>query len=56
MPFKIRKRAATPNFSSDPADPSYEHPTPKRVRVKQLRRDGHSPKFIKQETGVPRST
>ncbi len=50
-----RKRISTPVFSSDPAEGS-EWPTPKRTRVKQMKKLGYTGNEIRQETGVPRST
>ena len=54
-----RKRKPTPTFSSDPPAPDpdkvtgpLEHPTPKRIRVKQMRIDGKSLEEIKEATGV----
>lgn len=51
-----RKRALTPTFSSDPIAPGYEHPTPKRVKVQQLDREGYSRAEIRKLTYVPERT
>ena len=52
-----RKRKTFIEFSSDPPVPDdavgpAEHPTPKRIRVKQMRLDGKSLEDIKEAIGV----
>ena len=56
MAPKKRQRITTPEFSSDPIDPTGEHHTPKRVRVKQARIDGKSWEQIQEETKASRAT
>lgn len=57
-----RKRITTPTFSSDPLEPpgspgpKHEVSTPRRARVKQMKRDGKGDQDIKHETGVSRAT
>ena len=55
MPGTKCKRISTPIFSSDPVE-GPEWSTPKRTRVKQMKKLGYTGNEIKNETEVPRST